>query len=274
MTEFTGKSVIVSGSSSGIGEGIAILLASQGANVTVCGRDVSRLQDVAEKCRKAAQDAGHNAEVIAVSGDMTSADVRAETVQKTVEAFGAIDVLVANHGIGVSVQDILSTTEQQFDSQIDHSVKSKYFLIKEAVPHLEKTKGCVVVTSSVGSTLISGVNLPYFMSMAALDHMVRGLALQLGPKGIRVNAINPTAVATRIFRDLETSPIEGHMGESIAKSHPLYGRMGTVEEQAKAVAFLASDAASFITGECLKVDGGITTKGLVGNFYTPPAEVV
>ncbi|GFR70400.1 dehydrogenase/reductase SDR family member 4 [Elysia marginata] len=271
MSDVTGKTVVVSGSSSGIGEGIAILFASLGANVTVCGRDEARLQEVAKTCEKAARDSGHTSKVLTVPGDMTSAEIRKETIQRTVEVFGGLDVLVANHGVHVPSASLETTTEENFDTQINITVKSKLFLIKEAVPYLEKKKGCIVVVSSILSTMPGIYGLPYNMSMSALDHMVRCLALELAPKGIRVNAINPTLVATRIFRGSEFDLVSGDLGEYLAMAHPLEGRFSTVEEQARAVLFLASEAASFISGECLKVDGAATIKGNALNFYTPPS---
>ena len=183
MTDIRDKAVIVSGSSSGIGEATAILFASRGANVTVCGRDELRVQSVVETCLKAGQDAGYTNKVIAVAGDMTSADVRANTVRKTVETFGKLDVLVANHGVQYFAGCLEEVTEENFDGNIGVNVKSLLFLIKEAIPHLEKTGGSVIVTSSVASTRSASSNLAYHMSKAALDHMVRCLAMEMGPRG-------------------------------------------------------------------------------------------
>ena len=186
MTVFRDKAVIVTGSSSGIGEATAILFASRGANVTVCGRDELRVQSVVETCLKAGQDAGYTNKVIAVVGDITCADVRAETVRKTMETFGQLDVLVANHGGQYSTANLEDVTEKNFDRHINLNVKSVLFLIKEAVPHLEKSGGSVVVTSSIASTLCGIPNLAYHMSKAAVDHMVRCLSLEMGPKGKHV----------------------------------------------------------------------------------------
>ena len=183
MSDFRDKCVIVTGSSSGIGESTAILFASRGANVTVCGRDETRLQRVVDSCLHAGQDAGHTNRVIAVPGDLTSADVRVDTIKKTVETFGQLDVLVANHGGQHFIQGLNEVTEEKFDSLMDMNVKSVLFLIKEAVPHLERSGGSVIVTSSIASTLCGTVNLIYNLSKAAIDHMVRCLALELGPRG-------------------------------------------------------------------------------------------
>ncbi|KAK3720227.1 hypothetical protein RRG08_007851 [Elysia crispata] len=256
MSDFRDKCVVVTGSSSGIGESTAILFASRGANVTVCGRDETRLQRVVDSCLHAGQDAGHTNRVIAVPGDLTSAHVRVDTIKKTVETFLELDVLVANHGVQYASFNMDHVIEENYNKNMDVNVKSVFFLIKVAVPHLEKTGGSVVVTSSIASTLSGVQNIAYHMGKAAVDHMVRCLSLELGPKGIRINAINPTFVDTWIFRHVENYP-----------SHPLHGRKYTPEEQGEVILFLASDAARFVSGECVKVDGAIAKKGYAKNFY-------
>ncbi|KAK3714563.1 hypothetical protein RRG08_020820 [Elysia crispata] len=271
MTDFRDRCVIVTGSSSGIGESTAILFASRGANVTVCGRDKTRLQRVVDSCLHAGQDAGHTNRVIAVPGDLTSAHVRVDTIKKTVETFGQLDVLVANHGGQFLTSNLDDVTEQNYDKNMDMNVKSVLFLIKEAVPHLEKTGGSVVVTSSLASTLSGVQNIAYHMGKAAVDHMVRCLSLELGPKGIRINAINPTLVgSTRIARDYRADLFKTGMGKFFCDSHPLRARSSTPEEQGEVILFLASDAARFVTGECVKVDGAMANKGYPRNFYQGP----
>ncbi|RUS68785.1 hypothetical protein EGW08_023452 [Elysia chlorotica] len=269
MADFKGKSVIVTGSSSGIGQATAIMFAQRGANVTVCGRDETRLQQVLEECVKAGRDAGHSNKVIAVAGDMLSAETRADTFKKTVDAFGKLDALVANHGAQNFVQGLDGITEEIYDSLMDQNVKSVLFLIKEAVPLLEATGGSVVVTSSIASMVSSVSNVVYNISKAALDHLVRNLALEFGPKGIRINAINPTVVKTRIFRDLPGDFYESEAVQFVSEAHPLHGRLSTPEEQADVILFLASDAASFVTGQCLVVDGALSQRGFPLNYYKP-----
>ncbi|RUS84562.1 hypothetical protein EGW08_007657 [Elysia chlorotica] len=243
MANFRDKSVIVTGSSSGIGEAAALMFAGKGANMTVCGRDELRLREIVEACLKAGQEAGHSNRVITVSGDLSSADVRAETIDKTVEAFGKLDILVVNHGAYHAARGMNDVTEEIFDSIIDKNVKSVLFLIKQAVPHLEKTGGSVVVTSSIASTLSTVGNIAYNISKAAVDHMMRNLALELGPKGIRINATNPTYTKTRIFRDLPPAFLNGRSFKAVSEGHPLHGRHSNPEEQAEVILFLASDAA-------------------------------
>ena len=182
MSGLAGKSVIVTGSSSGIGEATAILFARKGCNVTLCGQDSGRLQEAEEKCKQAGAAGGHANRFIAVAGDMTDSGVRKKVVQDTQAAFGRLDVLVANHGVlmGGALPDL---SETDFDTNMDINLKSTVFLIKEALPYLEMTKGSIVCVSSIFSTLTGPNLLPYFLSKAATDHLVRCLAVQLGPKG-------------------------------------------------------------------------------------------
>ena len=184
MSDFKHKSVIVTGSSSGIGESTAVMFASRGANVALCGRDVARLQQVLDKCRRAAQEAGHDtSKFVCLAGDLTSAAVREETLTKTVGTFGGLDVLVANHGVLPFASGLDGVTEENFDFGMDVNVKSVLLLIQAAVKELEASKGSVVVTSSISSTLAYPDFLVYYMSKAAIDQMVRCLALGLASKG-------------------------------------------------------------------------------------------
>ena len=182
MSGLAGKSVIVTGSSSGIGEATAILFARKGCNVTLCGQDFGRLQEAEEKCKQAGAAGGHTNRFITVAGDMTDSGVRKKVVQDTQTAFGRLDVLVANHGVlmGGALPDL---SEIDYDTTMDINLKSTVFLIKEALPYLEMTKGSIVCVSSIFSTMTGPNLLPYFLSKAATDHLVRCLAVQLGPKG-------------------------------------------------------------------------------------------
>ncbi|KAK3770545.1 hypothetical protein RRG08_008939 [Elysia crispata] len=265
MASLAGKSVIVTGSSSGIGLATAVLFASKGANVTVCGRDAARLQDAVKACEDSAQKAGHRSKIISVQGDIGDSAVIKNTVDQTVKAFGGLDVLVPNHGIALSKTNemLADWTQELFNKNLDTNVRSVIELIQHAAPHLEKSRGNVVCVSSVVSLAPVGQSINYQISKAALDHMVRCLALQLGPKGIRINSICPTHVPTRLTRHLEQSmqAFVDIVGLVTEREQPLQGQASGPEEQAEVILFLASDAARMVHGQIIAVDGGITLKG-------------
>ena len=186
MSSLEGKSVIVTGSSSGIGLATAILFASKGSNVAVCGRDTKRVEDAVKQCEEAGKKAGYKNKVISVTGDISDPSVIKQTVDKTVAAFGGLHVLVSNHGINIAKgnESLETWTQECFDQSMNINVASVISLIKHAMPHLEKVKGNVVCVSSMGSTMPLMQNLNYLISKAAVDHVIRCLALQLGPKGM------------------------------------------------------------------------------------------
>lgn len=265
-SEFSGKVVIVTGSNSGFGEATALLLASKGASVTLCGRDEDRLNSVLDKVVKA--NGGNKDRFLAIPGDLNDSKIRKEIVNKTVEKFGRLDVLVANAAVAGDHNNILGTTEDAYDTILETNLKSSFFLIKEAIPHLEKTRGNIVNISSIASNTVIPLLTTYSLTKAALDHLTRCLAVDLGSKGIRVNAVNPGYIQTLILRGFGDPIIVDREAQVLEKGRtPLTGVVGTAEDVAEAVAFLASDAARFVTGEFIKVDGGRSYNGVL-NF--PP----
>ncbi|CAG5125261.1 unnamed protein product [Candidula unifasciata] len=257
--DFEGKVVIVTGASSGIGAATAKMFAQRGAKVTLCGRDVGRLNEAVEECSKVG--GGDASRYLTVTGDVTRPETRQQIVKQTVDKFGRLDVLVANAGI-VETRAIMDETEETFDNTINTNVKATFFIIKNAIPELIQSKGSIVIVSSIVSTLAVPSEIVYCMTKAALDHMTRNLALDLASKGVRVNAVNPTLVWTRIYRDSDHGPEFDKFLQLCAAAHPLYGRASTAEEQAEVIVFLASDAARFVTGQCIKVDGAVTLTGV------------
>ncbi|KAK3787479.1 hypothetical protein RRG08_025742 [Elysia crispata] len=269
MADLKGKSVIVTGASSGIGEATAIFFAKKGSSVTLNGRDSNRLQDALAKCKAAASEAGHtDNRFLGVLGDITDSAVRDDLVEQTAKTFGKIDVLVVNHAVVIKDDTFDGVTEEGFDETINVNVKSALFLVKRAVPELERNRGCVVCVSSIASQCTSKQGFfSYTISKAAMDHMARCLALELGPKGIRVNCTNPTFVRTRIFRDIMPDPALIDATEEIfAKATPLKGPESGTQEQAEVIGFLASDAARFISGQCVVVDGALLRRGIPFNY--------
>ena len=186
MSSLAGKAVIVTGSSSGIGLATAILFSRCGSNVTVCGRNVERLQEAVKEIEKAGVDAGHKNKIISSVGDITDSTVIKNIVDQTVKAFGRLDVLVTNHGLNVlkGNESIEKWTRDCFYTSMNTNVSSTIEIIQQALPHLKKHRGNIVCVSSLASMTCMRTSLNYVVSKAAVDHVVRNLALQLGPKGI------------------------------------------------------------------------------------------
>ncbi|KAK0418607.1 hypothetical protein QR680_013667 [Steinernema hermaphroditum] len=255
---FGGKVVIVTGSSSGIGQGIALLFAERGANVTIHGLD----RDELETANKSLLESGFNSErILAISGNLANPMIAEELVNRTVEKWGKLDVVVNNAGVD-SKPGVPLDSEENFDFTFTVNVKAIARINKLAIPYLEKTKGSIVNTCSITALKrINGAPTFYAMSKAALDHYVRYEAPGLAEKGIRMNNIAPGLVCTNIKARVGFSHewFQQMAKECSERDIPL-GCTGTPREMANVVAFLASEEASYVCGTTFVVDGG----GLLG----------
>jgi NAD(P)-dependent dehydrogenase (short-subunit alcohol dehydrogenase family) len=244
------KIVIVTGATSGIGMATAILFAAQGAKVAAVGRNAEALAELQQKIE------GAGGEVKTIEADLSLGQEAAEmVVNATLDAFRGIDVLVNGAGI-ISNGTIENTSTQDWDTMMDINVRSVFLMMQECVPHLEKNKGNIVNISSVAGTRSFPNVLAYCVSKAAVDQLTRCSALELAPKGIRVNAVNPGVVVTDIHKrgGMDEDKYAAFLEHS-KTTHPL-GRVGTAEEIAELIAFLASEKASWITGATYAIDGG------------------
>jgi meso-butanediol dehydrogenase / (S,S)-butanediol dehydrogenase / diacetyl reductase len=250
---FAGKTVIITGSSTGIGEGIARRFHDEGANVVINARN-------AEKCAGVA--ASLDAErTLVVAGDVSKSDFANEIVAKTVERFGGLDCLVNNAGVGGG--GILHKADDaEIDRIIDINVKGVIYLSRAAIPHLIETKGSIVNISSVSGTGGDSMLPIYNASKGAVTNLTRGLALQLGAKGVRVNAINPSVTRSDMVDEITGN----EMAMKMVLNRMALKRVGEPEDIAAATAFLASEDASFITGVNLPVDGGVSASNGQPNF--------
>ncbi|HLX28291.1 MAG TPA: glucose 1-dehydrogenase [Casimicrobiaceae bacterium] len=249
MGQLDGKVAIVTGAASGFGEGIAKLFVKEGAGVLLADLDLSKAEKVAGTLGPRAR-----AERCDVS---KGADVRA-VVKACIDAFGPPDVVVNNAGTTHRNQPMLDVDEATFDRVFAVNVKSIYHMAQAVVPVMRERKGGVII--NVGST--AGIRPRpgltwYNASKGAVNLMSKSMAAELGPDNIRVNAICPVMSATGMIELFLGAPDTPENRARITAGIPL-GRMSTPDDVAAAALFLASDAACFITGIELAVDGGRT----------------
>lgn len=247
------KVAIITGGSSGIGAGTAVLFAKNGASVCIVGRNLENLKKTGEEIQSETNISDDK--LLLLQMDVSITDNVEAIINKTIEKFGRIDVLVNNAGV-LESGTIENTSLDQFDRVMNVNIRSIYYLTMLATPHLIKTKGNIINISSVnGMRSFPGV-LAYNISKAAVDQFTRCVALELASKGVRCNSINPGVIVTNIHK-------RGGMNEETYQkflehsrtTHALR-RAGSVDEVASCILFLATDQAGFITGVNLPVDGG------------------
>jgi NAD(P)-dependent dehydrogenase (short-subunit alcohol dehydrogenase family) len=232
-----------------LGRAIALAFASEGARVMIAGRRLEPLQETASATKTAREP------MLCVTADLSREEDRARLARPAQEAFGGLHVLVNSAGI-LESGGMEATALDDWDRTMDINVTSVFSLTRLALPLLAAKRGNIVNLSSVAGLRPYPGLLAYCVSKAAVDQLTRCLALELAPRGIRVNALNPGVVVTNLHR-------AGGMGETDyaafldrgKTTHPL-GRVGTPDDVAALALFLASDRASWITGGTFSVDGG------------------
>jgi len=250
MYALTGKKAIVTGGSSGIGRAAAILLAQAGAAVSIVDLDERSGEAVVRQIVEA------GGKAMFVRGDVSLAEDCQDAVQETVEALGGVDILFNNAGI-VRRATVTELSEEDWDHVMAVNVKSMFLMSKYTIPFMEKAGSGSIVNNASGWGLTGGARAAaYCASKGAVVNLTRAMALDYGPKSIRVNCIAPGDTDTSMLRNEARQlgqPEAAFLKESAGR--PL-GRIGRPEEVAAAVLYLASEAASFVTGAILVVDGG------------------
>jgi len=242
-----GKVAVVTGASKGIGAAIAKHLATEGANVVV---NYASSKEGAD--RVVAEITGSGGHAIAVKADISKPEEIGRLFSEVAKTFGKVDILINNAGI-YEFSPLDGITEGHFDKQFDLNVKGLILTSREAVKHFNSEGGSIVNISSVVSSLAPPNASVYSATKAAVDAVTKSLAKELGPRKIRVNAINPGMVKTEGWYAAGFGDHE--MTRQVQAQTPL-GRLGQPEDIAPAVAFFASPGASWITGETLLIAGG------------------
>ncbi len=241
-----GRCALITGASSGLGAHFARLLAAQGARVALAARRLDRLEALAQEIEAAGGTA------LAVACDVTDEASVVDAAARAAAGLGTLDILVNNSGVSGG-KPFLDTSAEAWDSVLDTNLRGAFLMCREfARAAIATGQGgrIVNVASILGLRTIKGV-VPYSASKAGLCHMTAALAMELGPRGITVNALAPGYIET----DLNRAFLQGPAGTRIASRVPL-GRLGQPEDLDGALLLLASDAGRFITGVVLPVDGG------------------
>ena len=250
MGELNGKVAIVTGASRGIGRAIAEVFVREGARVTICGRTQETLDQVAREL-------GPNVKPVACH--VGRPDQIECLMAATVSEFGQINILVNNAATNVSFGPCLEIDEGQFDKMIEINLKSAFRLTQAIAPRMcERGNGSIVNIASIAGLRPQLHSLLYSMTKAAILMMTQSYALELGPKGVRVNAIAPGLIQTALSQHYWK---EEAQREDVLARQPI-SRIGQPSDVAELALLLASEKGSYITGQTLTVDGGFLLPGL------------
>ena len=245
---FDEKVVLITGGTRGVGLATARAFAQEGASVVLTGRDVAR---------------GHEAAMMVLRASFAPGDVRIPTdcervVTETTKRLGRLDVLVNNAGVIYRDRTAEQTTENEWDTTFATNVKGAFLISRSALPSLRAARGVIVNVASYAGLVGFAGAAAYAASKPALVNLTRTMALDRATEGLRVNCVCPGSVETdMIYQAWQAFPDPAAARRRWEGKHPL-GRIATPDEVARAILFLASDDAAFITGVALPVDGGIT----------------
>lgn len=244
------KVAIVTGAGTGIGEAIAVKFAREGAEVIVAGLPDDPLDDVVHEI---VDDGGR---AVAYKGDLAEEENARACVQAAIDTYGKLDILINNAGVLDAAGAVDAFPLDKFDAMVRNNLRTAFLMTKHALPHLQKTRGCIVSAGSEAGWNGTPMASTYGGTKAFLHAFMKGVALEQAPHGVRANCVCPGPIDTA-WTHHETGIMDAKTEETYIKSTPL-GRRGTPEEVANVYAFLASDEASYVTGALWLVDGGIT----------------
>jgi len=245
------KVAIITGSSKGIGEGIARAFSKEGAKVTINSKDYNESEKIASELGM------KEGKAIAIQADVKKVKDIKNMINKTIEVFGKLDILVNNAGCFIA-KDVETLSEEEWEFIQNTNLRSTFLCCKYVIPHLKITKGNIINISSMAGVQGFLKSAAYSPTKAGQIALAKNIAIDFAKDGIRANVICPGYIRTPLsedwFKQLED---DKELKERILKSH-LVGRFGNIEDCGYAAVYLASDEASFITGVVLPVDGGVT----------------
>jgi NAD(P)-dependent dehydrogenase (short-subunit alcohol dehydrogenase family) len=243
-----GKVAIVTGAGRGIGRAIARRLSADGATVVCAQRSLAEGEAVAEELRR------DGAGALALEVDVASESSVADMARLTLSALGRVDVLCNNAGVNV-VNTVVQTDLADFDRIMAVNARGPFLTMKSVIPHMLERGGSVINIGSIASTVALRRHAAYCASKGALLALTRQAALDYSRYGIRINAVAPAYVETEMFRAARAAEGDPEAGAALAALHPSR-RLGTPDDVAGSVAYLASDDSAWVTGSLLQVDGG------------------
>ena len=245
-----GKVALITGGTSGIGSATAARFADEGASVAITGRNAERGEQVVQGIVENGGDA------LFIRSDVRSAEDCRQAVDQTLERFGKIDVLFNNAGV-FHPKSVPDCTEEEWDETIDSSLKGAFLMSKYVLPSMiESGSGSIIHTSSGWGILGGDKAAAYCAAKGGLIVMAKAMAIDHGPDGIRVNCVCPGDVLTPMLPDDAAKRGMSWDDYAVGAADRPLGRIGTAEDIANAVLYLATDESSFVTGEALVVDGG------------------
>lgn len=248
LLNLSGKTAIVTGSSSGIGRGAAVMLAKAGVNVVLAARRFEKLQEVAAEIEKLGQKA------LPIQVDVTKKEDIQKMVAETVKNFGKIDILFNNAGV-LDYKNFIDIDDESWNKVLNVNLRGYLWVSQAVAKEMIKNKhGKIINTASIAGLAAFPQITVYNTSKAAVIMLTKSMASELGPMGINVNAIAPGAIETEMTQDMLKDP---KTAQGFVAKIPV-GRIGKPEDIGGAVLFLASDLSNYVTGETLVVDGGWT----------------
>lgn len=248
---FQDRVVIVTGGSKGIGEGCSRVFCAEGGLVAI----LSRGKDAGEKLAAELTQTGPGRAVY-FPCDVGQHEQLREAIEKTVAEFGRLDCLINNAGVHPPAFSLEETSIEQMEELMRINYLSTFAGAKYALPHLRKTQGTIINMSSMTAVLGQEHSTAYCATKGAQVSFTKSLAIELGPAGVRVNAILPSNIDTPLMRDwAATLPDPNSALERVSKLQ-VFGRMGTIEEMGRIALFLATDDSSFLTGQAIEAEGG------------------